>query len=83
MNRRLAPGVYRGLLALQWDEGVFSLVADEQLPAPGRTVDWLVSMQRLPAERMLDHVIARGELRQHNTDALVRSPRWNINRAAP
>ena len=71
VNRRLAPRVYLGLLALQWDDGVFSLVAEEQLPAPGRTVDWLVSMQRLPAERMLDRVIARGELRQRDIDALL------------
>ncbi len=71
LNRRLAPSVYLGLLALQCDDGVFSLVAEEQLPAPGRTVDWLVSMQRLPAERMLDRVIARGELRQRDIDALL------------
>ena len=71
VNRRLAPRVYLGLLALQWYDGVFSLVAEEQLPAPGRTVDWLVSMQRLPAERMLDRVIARGELRQRDIDALL------------
>ena len=70
LNRRLAPRVYLGLLALQWDDGVFSLVAAEKLPAPGRTVDWLVSMQRLPAARMLDRVIACGELRQRDIDAL-------------
>ena len=71
LNRRLAPRVYLGLLALQWDGGVFSLVAQEDLPAPGRTVDWLVSMQRLPAARMLDRVIARGELQQRDIDALL------------
>ena len=71
LNRRLAPHVYLGLLALQWDDGVFSLVAQEDLPAPGRTVDWLVSMQRLPAARMLDRVIARGELQQRDIDALL------------
>ncbi len=71
LNRQLAPRVYLGLLALQWDDGVFSLVPEEQLPARGRTVDWLVSMQRLPAERMLDRVIARGELRQRDVDALL------------
>ena len=71
LNRRLAPRVYLGLLALQWDGGVFSLVAQEKLPAPGRTVDWLVSMQRLPAARMLDQVIARGELQQRDIDALL------------
>ena len=71
VNRRLAPRVYLGLLALQWDDGVFSLASEDQLPAPGRTVDWLVSMQRLPAARMLDRVIAHGELRQRDIDALL------------
>lgn len=71
VNRRLAPRVYLGLLALQWADGVFSLVPQEKLPAPGRTVDWLVSMQRLPAARMLDRVIARGELQQRDVDALL------------
>ena len=71
LNRRLAPRVYLGLLALQWDDGVFSLMPEEDLPAPGRTVDWLVSMQRLPAARMLDRVIARGELQQRDIDALL------------
>ena len=71
LNRRLAPRVYLGLLALQWDDGVFALVPEEKLPAPGRTVDWLVSMQRLPAARMLDRVIARSELQQSEIDALL------------
>ena len=72
LNRRLAPRVYLGLLALQWDDGGgFSLVPEEKLPAPGRTVDWLVSMQRLPAASMLDRVIARGELRPRDIDALL------------
>ena len=70
LNRRLAPRVYLGLLALQWDDGVFSLVPEDKLPAAGRTVEWLVSMQRLPAARMLDRVIACGELEQRDVDAL-------------
>ena len=37
LNRRLAPRVYLGLLALQWDGARFALVPDERLPAPGRT----------------------------------------------
>ena len=72
LNRRLAPRVYLGLLALQWDDGVFSLVPEDKLPAAGRTVEWLVSMQRLPAARMLDRVIARGELQQRDIDALFK-----------
>ena len=71
LNRRLAPHVYLGLLALQWVDGEFSLVPEERLPAPGRTVDWLVAMRRLPAQRMLDQVIARGELQPADVDALL------------
>ncbi len=70
LNRRLAPRVYLGLLALQWSDGVFSLVPEDKLPVAGRTVDWLVSMQRLPAARMLDRVIASDELQQRDIDAL-------------
>ena len=71
LNRRLAPRIYLHLLALQWDGRDFALVREEDLPAPGDTVDWLVVMQRLPAERMLDQMIARGSLVPHDEDALL------------
>ena len=62
LNRRLAPGVYQRLLAVQWDGRVMSLVpADDRAPG-STTIDWVVCMQRLPADRMVDHLIARGEL---------------------
>lgn len=71
LNRRLAPRIYLHLLALQWDGRAFSLVREQDLPAPGDTVEWLVAMQRLPAERMLDQIIARGALASHDEDALL------------
>lgn len=75
LNRRLAPGVYLGLMALQWREGAFSLVPEArlQLPAaaPGETVDWLVCMQRLPADRMFNQLIAQGRVTPADIDALV------------
>ncbi|MEW6703662.1 MAG: hypothetical protein AB1430_02275 [Pseudomonadota bacterium] len=71
LNRRLAPQVYLGLLALQWHEGEFSLLPAEQLPAPGDTVDWLVLMQRLPAHDMLDSMIARQAVRPWHIDLLA------------
>jgi aminoglycoside phosphotransferase family enzyme len=71
VNRRLAPGIYLGLLALQWNEGAFSLVPEDRLPAPGQTIDWLVAMRRLPAERMLDHLIARHMLNPDDVEALL------------
>lgn len=55
LNRRLAPDVYRGVARLTVDEA--GIVA---LDGEGETVDWLVVMRRLPEDRMLDNVIARG-----------------------
>jgi aminoglycoside phosphotransferase family enzyme len=59
LNRRLAADVYLGVVPLVIDaEGRLSL------GAPGETVDWLVKMRRLPAERMLDHLIRSGAVKQ-------------------
>lgn len=71
LNRRLAPRVYLRVLALQWHAGAFSLVPDEQIRTPADTVDWLVAMQRLPAERMLDRLIAEGRLIPGDIEALL------------
>jgi aminoglycoside phosphotransferase family enzyme len=70
LNRRLAPPVYLGLLALQWDGRSFALVPEEAAVRP-RTVDWLVRMRRLPAERMLDRMIAAGSVTPQHVDALA------------
>jgi aminoglycoside phosphotransferase family enzyme len=57
LNERLAPGVYRGVRALvATPAGALAIGA-----APGGTpVDWLVEMQRLPPDRMLDAAIRAG-----------------------
>lgn len=70
LNKRMAPNVYLGLVALQWCDGAFSLVPETQLPGPGETVDWLVKMRRLPAQRTLAHLIRSGQLRADGVDAL-------------
>lgn len=70
LNRRLAPGVYLGLLALRWRDGAFSLGPEAEPAAPGRVVDWLVRMRRLPAKQMLDRRIARGDLVPRDIEAL-------------
>lgn len=62
LNARLAPGVYLGVMALQWLEGTFSIVPSEQLPGKGTTVDWLVHMRRLPDNRMLSQLLQAGEI---------------------
>ena len=52
LNRRLAPEVYLGTAPLTLDaEGKMHLAGK------GEPIDWLVSMRRLPAERMLDRMI--------------------------
>jgi aminoglycoside phosphotransferase family enzyme len=71
LNARLAADVYLGVLALQWNNGIFSLLPAQRLPAPGQTVDWLVLMRRLPAGRMLDRRIASGAVSPADIDALL------------
>jgi len=55
LNRRLAADIYLGVLPLVRDaEGRL------RLDGVGETVDWLVQMRRLPAERMLDYLLHSG-----------------------
>lgn len=56
LNRRLAPEVYLGVVPLCRSAGRL------HLGGPGRVVDWLVEMVRLPEAEMLDVRIARGRL---------------------
>jgi uncharacterized protein len=53
LNRPLAGGVYLGVVPLTIDSQ-----GNLALGGPGRPIDWLVHMRRLPSERMLDHAIA-------------------------
>lgn len=55
LNRRLAPHVYLGTLALTQD-GSGRLA----IGGTGETVDWLVEMRRLDRALMLDALLARG-----------------------
>jgi aminoglycoside phosphotransferase family enzyme len=64
LNRRLAPHVYLGTLALT-HEGAGRLA----IGGTGETVDWLVEMRRLDRARMLDALLARGAAPE---EALVR-----------
>lgn len=54
LNRRLAPGVYLGVVPLTVEKQ-----SNLQLRGKGEPVDWLVCMRRLPSDRMLDELIAR------------------------
>ena len=66
LNRRLAPGVYLGVVpfAARPDGGL-------RLRGPGAAVEWGVEMVRLPAESMLDRLLERGEVDNAALDALA------------
>jgi uncharacterized protein len=67
LNRRLAAGVYLGVIALRLaSDGGLSLRGD------GEPVDWLVKMRRLPSERMLDTLILRNAVDRIALRALAR-----------
>lgn len=67
LNRRLAAEVYLGVVALTRDsEGRLSL------GGAGEAVDWLVQMRRLPADRMLDHLLRSGGVTQAEISRLAR-----------
>lgn len=66
LNRRLAGTVYRGVVRLAERNGVFSI------GGTGPAADWLVKMERLPAERMLDVLAERGAMRSTDVDATVK-----------
>jgi aminoglycoside phosphotransferase family enzyme len=55
LNQRLAPGIYLDVVPLRRDAR-----GELRVAGPGETVEWLVKMRRLPAERMLDRMIRSG-----------------------
>lgn len=71
VNARLAPSVYHGVLALQKHRDAFALVPETQISAKDRTVDWLVQMRRLPADRALHQSIASGKVRVADMDGVM------------
>lgn len=66
LNRRLAPDTYLGVVPL-------TLEADGKmaLAGAGKVIDWLVKMQRLPADRMLDRAIEEGSVTGAQVEAVA------------
>ena len=79
LNRRLAPDVYAGMFP------VYRVGADFMLGDPSHphdeAVDYVIKMRRLPADRMLDRMIARGEVDRTTIHALA-SVIVNFHRSA-
>ncbi len=66
LNRRLAPHSYLGVVPITCDaDGIFAL------SGRGEVVDWLVQMQRLPHDKMLDSLHHLGLLRHDQIDRLA------------
>ena len=70
LNRRLAPDAYLRVLPLRRGRRG-SLTLRRSSPTASRIVDWLVQMRRLEAARMLDRVIAAGDLRERDLDRIA------------
>lgn len=67
-NRRLAPGIYRGVVAVtRGPDGALAL------GGKGEAVDWLVEMQRFDDEALCDRLAARGALPLEMMPALARA----------
>ena len=68
LNRRLAPGVYLGIVPL-------TLASRRGLAIDGKgvVVDWLVKMVRLPSEQMLDQRLVGGNWQWADIHALAGS----------
>ncbi len=66
LNRRLCPDIYLGLVRVT-DEGDGKFALDGQ----GTVIEYGVKMKRMPEERMMPKVIARGELTDAHIDTLV------------
>jgi aminoglycoside phosphotransferase family enzyme/predicted kinase len=67
LNRRLTSNVYLGAVpVLVGTAGRFSLIEGDEI------ADWLVQMRRLPRERMLDQMIARGSVGGADIAAIAR-----------
>lgn len=78
LNRRLAPDVYLGVVALVMDRQGGLALEGEGVP-----VEWLVKMRRLPRSRMLDFAIASGSVDAAALEAVAQLLATFYRQAAP
>jgi aminoglycoside phosphotransferase family enzyme len=70
LNRRLAPGIYVGVVPLLARPGGGLAIGRAEGRAEGQAVDWLVQMHRIPRERMLDVALLAGTVSTADIDRL-------------
>jgi hypothetical protein len=68
LNRRLAPHVYLGVVAICRAGATYRLGSEDDAAA----VEYAVRMRRLPADRTLDQLLDRGEVTPPMVDQLAR-----------
>ncbi len=66
LNRRLAPDVYLDVLPVYHDQQ-----GQPTWEPSGDPIDWVVHMRRLPANRMMDHVIRVGNISDHDCESVA------------
>ena len=76
LNRRLAPGVYEGVVPIRWNDGCVQ-VGGEPLDSPAEepaeeVVEYAVRMARLPDERMLGRLLGAGRIGSREMERLGR-----------
>jgi aminoglycoside phosphotransferase family enzyme/predicted kinase len=81
LNRRMVPGIYRGLAAVVREGDRIRVVRE---PAEGaQVIEWLVEMRRLPAGGMLDRLVpAGGVTERHLRDFARRLADFHAHAAA-
>lgn len=68
LNRRLCPAIYLGVVEVrETAPGGAAFFGD------GRIIDYAVKMKRLPAERMLDRLLAEGRIGEGEIRAIART----------
>ena len=78
LNKRLAPDVYLRVVPLTLIPGIGLMIE-----GAGEVVDWLVVMRRLPADRMLEALIARRALEPAHAERLAATLARFYNLAKP
>lgn len=68
LNRRLCPSLYLGVVELRETASGGAAFSGE-----GRIVDYAVKMRRLPADRMLDRLLAAGKVGNNEVRTLARA----------
>ena len=66
LNRRLAPGVYLGVLPITIDSS-----GKLRLGSHGTAIDWVVKMRRLPVDDCLDRLIRNHRLVERQVDEVA------------